>query len=121
MMVPVAKSSKKRSAAASEKSGDKLPAESEGKGEHKGESKGSGKGTGRERNGSSGHSAPTGNTRVNLALPFSKIEVQEPTAELVEVATLLSELVGSLAEWVPEETLGEIRSRADALCARLSP
>ena len=79
------------------------------------------KGTGRERNGSSGHSAPTGNTRVNLALPFSKIEVQEPTAELVEVATLLSELVGALAEWVPEETLGEIRSRADALCARLSP
>ena len=104
----MAKSKKKRSAESSEHGGEKLP------------TKGGGKEKGREHNGSSSHPAPAGNTRVNLALPFSKIEVQEPTAELVELATLLSELVGALAEWVPEETLGEIRSRADALCARLS-
>jgi hypothetical protein len=109
----VAKSSKKRTKAAPENGGETRPA--------KGGGKGSAKEKERERDGSSGHSAPAGNTRVNLALPFSKIEVQEPTAELVEVATLLSELVGALAEWVPEETLGEIRSRAEALCARLSP
>jgi len=117
-MGPVAKSSEKRRAATAEKTGEKPAA--------KGGSKGAAKDKGREKDGSSGSGHPdpergTGNTRVNLALPFSKIEVQEPSTELVELATLLSELVGALAEWVPEETLGEIRLRTEALCARLSP
>ena len=60
-----------------------------------------------------------GNTRVNLALPFSKIEVQEPSGDLVELAALVSDLLVALAEWVPEETLAELRTRAQALTSRL--
>jgi hypothetical protein len=75
------------------------------------------------KDGGSGRTAPetvNGNTHVNVAFPFSKIEVQEPTAELVELAGLLYELIGALAEWVPEESVRDIRSRAEALCARLA-
>jgi hypothetical protein len=62
----------------------------------------------------------TGNTRVNVALPFSKIEVQEPSNELIELAKLVSDLVEALADWVPAEVLADIRTRVEALLGRLS-
>jgi hypothetical protein len=74
-------------------------------------------------NGAADRSGPehvTGQTRVNVAFPFSKISVQEPSRELVDVARLLSDLLVALADWLPEESLAELRSRAEALSARLS-
>jgi hypothetical protein len=94
------------------------------KGSTKGAKGGKGKGNGEAaKPGAPGRPGPesvTGNTRVNLALPFSKIEVQEPSNELIELVALLSELVGALTDWVPEETLHDIRTRTEALRARLS-
>lgn len=58
--------------------------------------------------------------RVNLALPFSKISVQEPSQELIELTKLLSDLLVALADWLPEETLAELRARVEALATRLS-
>ena len=54
--------------------------------------------------------APT--NRINVALPFSQIKVQEPTPELVELASIVAEL----ARATGDET---IRKRAEALIARL--
>jgi hypothetical protein len=61
-----------------------------------------------------------GNTHVNVAFPFSKITVQEPSSELVELTALLSDLLVALADWMPEDRLAEFRSRAEALSARLA-
>ena len=84
--------------------------------------KGAPKGKGRGKNGAEERQGPQNiiGPRVNLALPFAKIEVQEPSADLVELARVLSDLVTALAGWVPEESLADIRSRAEALSARLS-
>ncbi len=58
-------------------------------------------------------------SRVNVAFPFSQIKVEEPSGELAELASLLYELVGTMAEWVPEDHLEELRTRARALRDRL--
>jgi len=58
-------------------------------------------------------------TRVNLALPFSKITVEEPGRELVELAAIVAGLAAAMERAVPEPDLPELRKRADALTARL--
>jgi hypothetical protein len=78
---------------------------------------------GSDENGATVRSAPenvNGNTHVNVAFPFSKITVQEPSSELVDLTALVSDLLVALADWMPEERLAELRSRAEALSARLA-
>jgi hypothetical protein len=53
--------------------------------------------------------------RVNIAFPFSQIKVEEPSKELAELAALVFDLVGAMAEWVPEDRLEELRVRAQVL------
>lgn len=58
-------------------------------------------------------------TKVNLALPFSKITVEEPGKELAELAAIVAGLAAAIEAAVPEPGLPELRERADALMARL--
>jgi hypothetical protein len=53
--------------------------------------------------------------RVNIAFPFSEIKLEEPSKELAELAALVFDLVGTMAEWVPEDSLEDLRARALAL------
>ncbi len=53
--------------------------------------------------------------RVNIAFPFSQIKVEEPSKELAELAALVFDLVGAMAEWVPEDRLDDLRARAQVL------
>jgi hypothetical protein len=60
--------------------------------------------------------------RTNIALPFSKIQLQEPSAELSELAGLMCELIESVEETVSEaqrKKLNLLRARAQALRARM--
>jgi hypothetical protein len=52
-------------------------------------------------------------------LPFSQIRLEEPSRELAELAALVFELVGAMAEWVPEDRLEELSARARILRDRL--
>ena len=54
-------------------------------------------------------------SRVNIAFPFSAIKLEEPSKELAELAALVYDLVGTMAEWVPEDRLGDLRARGLAL------
>jgi hypothetical protein len=54
-------------------------------------------------------------SRVNVAFPFSQIKLEEPSKELAELAALVFDLVGAMAEWVPEDRLEELRVRAQVL------
>jgi hypothetical protein len=61
-------------------------------------------------------------TRTNIALPFSKIEVQEPSAELSELAGLLCELIEAFEQSIPKaqrKQLNDLHARAQALRARM--
>ena len=54
--------------------------------------------------------------RVNIAFPFSEIKLQEPSKELADLAGLVFDLIGTMAEWVPDDDrLEELRARALAL------
>ncbi len=53
--------------------------------------------------------------RLNIAFPFSQIKLEEPSKELAELAALVFDLVGTMAEWVPEDRLEDLRARAQAL------
>jgi hypothetical protein len=60
--------------------------------------------------------------RTNIALPFSKIQLQEPSAELSEVAGLLCELIEALEDVDPKarhKQLNDLHARARALRARM--
>jgi hypothetical protein len=61
--------------------------------------------------------APT--TRINLALPFSKITVEEPGREIAELAAIVAALAAAMEQAVPDPDLQELRKRADALVGRL--
>ena len=54
-------------------------------------------------------------SRVNVAFPFSQIKLEEPSKELAELAALVFDLVGTMAEWVPEDRLEDLRARAQVL------
>ena len=58
-------------------------------------------------------------SRVNVAFPFSQIKLQEPSQEMADLAGLVFDLVVTMAQWVPEEQLDELRVRAQALRERL--
>ena len=63
--------------------------------------------------------AHTVNTNVTIAWPFSRLKVQEASAELTELAGLLGELVEALSDVVPEDRLTPLRERVESLRARL--
>jgi hypothetical protein len=54
-------------------------------------------------------------SRVNIAFPFSQIKLEEPKEELAELAALVFDLLGAVAEWIPEDRLDELRARAQVL------
>ena len=54
-------------------------------------------------------------SRVNVAFPFSQIKLQEPSHELTELAGVVVDLVAAMAEWVPEDKLEDLRSRAQSI------
>lgn len=58
-------------------------------------------------------------TRVNLALPFSKITVEEPAKELAELASVVAALAAVLERTADDPFLPELRKRAEALAGRL--
>ncbi len=58
-------------------------------------------------------------SRINVALPFSQIKLQEASAELRDLADLLVEVVEALSDSVPEHRLAPLRDKAEALRARL--
>ncbi len=60
-----------------------------------------------------GINAPS--SRVNVAFPFSQIKLHEPSKELAELAALVLDLVTAMSEWLPEDRLDELRTRAQAL------
>ena len=61
--------------------------------------------------------APT--TRVNLALPFSKITVEEPGKDLAELASMVAALAAVMERTADDPFLPELHKRAEALAARL--
>jgi hypothetical protein len=58
-------------------------------------------------------------TKVNLALPFSKITVEEPGKDLAELASIVAALAAVMERTVDEPFLPEVRKRAEVLAARL--
>lgn len=57
-------------------------------------------------------------TKVNLALPFSKITIEEPGKDLAELASVVAALAAVMERTVDEPFLPELRKRAEALAAR---
>jgi hypothetical protein len=57
--------------------------------------------------------------RVNVALPFGQIKVEEASRELAELIVLVRDLVFDL-EATSGQELKEIRERATALAARVA-
>ena len=69
-----------------------------------------------------GRSAPenvTGSNHINVAFPFSRINVQDPSNELRELAALVTDLITAL-EATTGEQLKELHQRSRDLVARLS-
>jgi glutamate-1-semialdehyde aminotransferase len=58
-------------------------------------------------------------TRVTIAWPFSQIKLEEASAELTELAGLLSDVIEALSGLVPEDRLRPLRDRTESLRARL--
>jgi len=58
-------------------------------------------------------------TKVNLALPFSKITVEEPGQDLAELASVVAALAAVMERTADDPFLPELRKRAEALSARL--
>lgn len=54
-------------------------------------------------------------TRVNVALPFSQIRLEEPSRELTDLAAVVVDLIAAMSEWVPEERLVDLRARAQSI------
>ena len=58
-------------------------------------------------------------TKVNLALPFSKITVEEPGKDTAELASIVAAMAAVMERTLDEPFLPELRKRAEALAARL--
>ena len=58
-------------------------------------------------------------TKVNLALPFSKITIEEPGKDTAELASIVAALAAVMERTMDEPFLPELRKRAEALAARL--
>ena len=61
----------------------------------------------------------TSTTHVNVALPFAKLEVHEPSEHLLALTTLVQDLADLLARTTPGPDAEDLVSRAEALVARL--
>jgi hypothetical protein len=57
--------------------------------------------------------------RVNIALPFSQIRMQEPSQELADVVALIGDLVAALEETLTATDYEELEAQVDSLRARL--
>jgi len=57
--------------------------------------------------------------KVNVALPFSKITVEEPSRELAELAILVAELAAIIETTTADPDAAQLRMRAQALAARI--
>jgi hypothetical protein len=62
--------------------------------------------------------APPAN-RITIALPFSQIRTQEPSAELADLVTVVGDLVTALKDTLPAARYEELAAQADSLRARL--
>jgi hypothetical protein len=60
----------------------------------------------------------TSTTHVNVALPFAKVEVHEPSEYLLALATLVQDMAGLLARTAPGHETDAV-DRANELAARL--
>jgi hypothetical protein len=58
-------------------------------------------------------------TKVNLALPFSRITVEEPGKDLAELASVVAALAAVMERTADDPFLPELHKRAGALAARL--
>jgi hypothetical protein len=58
-------------------------------------------------------------TKVNLALPFSRISIEEPGKDTAELASIVAAMAAVMERTLDEPFLPELRKRADALAARL--
>ena len=57
--------------------------------------------------------------KVTVALPFSKITIEEPGRELAELAAIVAELATLVADAATEPEATELQLRAQALAARM--
>jgi hypothetical protein len=57
--------------------------------------------------------------KVTVALPFSKITIEEPGRELVELTAIVAELAALVEAATTEPEATELRLRAQALAARV--
>ena len=57
--------------------------------------------------------------RINVALPFSTMHIQEPSRELVEIASALAALALVVERVAPGDDASQVRIRVEALVARL--
>jgi hypothetical protein len=63
---------------------------------------------------------PAGPTsRINIALPFSQLRMQEPSQELADVVALIGELVAALEGTLTPTQYEEFEAQVDSLRARL--
>ena len=62
----------------------------------------------------------TSTTHVNVALPFAKLEVHEPSEHLLALTTLVQDLAALLARMAPGPDAEDLVSRAAALAAKIS-
>jgi hypothetical protein len=60
--------------------------------------------------------APT--NKVNVALPFSKITVEEPSKEFGELAAIVAALAAAMERVVTEPDVTKLRERADVIAAQ---
>jgi hypothetical protein len=76
---------------------------------------------GHHQDGEPGKRAPArvdSSTRVNVALPFSQLKIQEPSDHLRALTVLVEELANLVAEKVPGPEAEALRHRAHELASR---
>ena len=61
----------------------------------------------------------TSTTHVNVALPFAKLEVHEPSEHLLALTTLVQDLAGMLARTRPSPEAEDLLRRAEELAAKI--
>lgn len=57
--------------------------------------------------------------RVNVALPFSKITIEQPRQEIAELAAVVAELTAAVEGLAAGTDISQLRTRAEALAVRL--
>jgi len=70
-----------------------------------------------------GHQAPevvAPTNRINVALPFSHLQVEETSTELAELAQIVGDLAAVVADVAPASKAKTLRARAEALTSRLT-